>query len=101
MQTTSKRPEYLALDNEGIEYSREARIIGELPLSLRHQALEEATERICELVGMQASGRIAFGSPVFCAFNSLNRNRAKAHSQSKLLLTFGDDIPLDLCATYA
>lgn len=43
---------------------------------------------------------IPFGAPVFTAFASMNRPKAKHHVESKLLLTMGDDVSLDYCASY-
>lgn len=95
-----QRPEYLALDGHGLEYSRQALTIGELPLEVRAAALEEATSTIAKKTGLVAVKRIPFGSPVFTAFADMNRPKAKHHSESELLLVTGDDVPLGYCPSY-
>lgn len=95
-----QRPEYLALDGNGIEYSREALIIGELPLEARAAALVEATSTIALNTGLMAVNRIPFGAPVFTAFADMTRPKAKHHAESKLLLSVGDDVPLAYCPSY-
>jgi len=95
-----QRPAYLALNEQGLEYSRQALSIGELPLVDRAAALVEATRTIALKTGLVAVKRIPFGAPVFTAFADMNRPKAKHHSGSKLLLSTGDDVPLSYCPTY-
>jgi hypothetical protein len=94
------RPEYLALDGNGLEYSRQALIIGELPLEARAAALVEATSTIALKTRLVAVKRIPFGAPVFTAYAHMNRPKAKHHVESKLLLVTGDDVPLAYCPSY-
>jgi hypothetical protein len=95
-----QRPEYLALNEYGLEYSRLALIVGELPLEARAAALVEATSTIAIKTGLVAVKRIPFGAPVFTAFADMNRPKAKHHAESKLLLVTGDDVPLSYCPSY-
>lgn len=95
-----QRPEYLALDGNGLEYIRQALIIGELPLDARAAALVEATSTIALKTGLVAVKRIPFGAPVFTAYADMNRPKAKHHIESKLLLVTGDDVPLAYCPSY-
>ena len=96
-----ERPQYLALNGHGLEYTRKAEIIGELPLEDRASAMVEATTAIGLKTGLVAVKRIPFGAPVFTAFEGMNRPKAKHHSDSSLLLSTGDDVPLSFCPTYA
>ncbi len=96
-----ERPQYLALNAQGLEYTRKAEIIGELPLEDRALALIEATTAIGLKTGLVTVKRIPFGAPVFTAFAGMNRPKAKHHIESKLLLSMGDDVPLSFCPTYA
>lgn len=95
------RPEYQALDKQGLEYLRPARVIGELPLEARAAALIEATAAIATKTGLKAVKHIPFGAPVFTAFEGMTRPKAKHHTEGKLLLTIGDDVSLDYCQTYS
>jgi hypothetical protein len=101
-QTTldMKRPEYLALDNQGFEYQRLALVISELPLEDRSPALLEATTVIAAKLGLTAAKPIPFGAPMFTAFEGMTRPKAKHHAQVKLLLTLGADVSLDYCPGY-
>ncbi|MFC6281045.1 MULTISPECIES: hypothetical protein [Polaromonas] len=94
------RPDYLALDEQGREYRRKAKLIGELPVGARAFALIEATAVIATKTGLNPVKQIPFGSPVFTAFDGMNRPKAKHHAESKLLLTHGDDVSLDYCPCY-
>ena len=95
------RPDYEALDNQGMPYTRHARVVGELPTpELRIAALAEATPVISRQIGIPAIRFVKFGNPVFKAFEGLDRNKAKRHPDSALLLTMGDDVPLDFCPSY-
>lgn len=94
-----KRPDYLALDAQGFEITRKARVIGELPLQDVAPACVEAAAVIAQKLGMNAPERINFGTPVFTAFK-LTRPQAKNHEQSTLLLTPGHDVSLDYCPSY-
>lgn len=95
------RPDYEALDNQGLPYTRPSRVVGELPTpAQRIAALAEATPAIAQRIGIPACGVVKFGDPVFRAFVGLDRNKAKRHPDAALLLTMGDDVPLDYCASY-
>jgi hypothetical protein len=96
----TQRPEYLALNQQGIEYIRPAQIVDELPQEARSDALVEATSSIALKTGLVAIKRIPFGSPVFTAFNGMNRHKAKSHKDSLLMLTNGGDVSLDYCPSY-
>ena len=95
------RPSYLALNGQGTEYERPARLIGELPLQDRFQALARATEHVAQRAGLEAVRPIPFGAPVFTAFKGMTRPLAKSHTWASLLLTAGDDLSLDMVPTYA
>lgn len=94
-----ERPDYLALDGQGFEVTRKARVIGELSLQDVAPACVEAATVIAQKLGMKAPGRINFGTPVFTAFK-MTRPQAKGHEQAKLLLTAGHDVSLDYCPSY-
>ena len=96
-----ERPDYQALDAQGLEYTRKARTIGELPHDDRGQALEVATTFIASLTGLKAVKRIPFGTPVFMAFEGLTRPKAKHHPHERLLLTHGTDVELDYYPSYS
>lgn len=94
------RPDYEATDSLGIPFIRKANLIGELPdLAARASALQEATATLAKILGLTAKATVKFGTPVFCAFD-LNRNFAKRHQHSVLLLKQGGELPLDLCESY-
>lgn len=95
-----KRPDYEALNGQGLPYIRPARIVGELPTpEARLAALDSATHAIAKRLGITALRRIGFGSPVHVAFG-LTRPQARNHAMASLLLTAGDDISLDHCPEY-
>lgn len=94
------RPDYEALDGQGLPYVRPARVVGELPSpEERFVALESATQEVAKLLQINAQRRIPFGGPVFVAFG-LTRPQAKNHAQAQLLLTTGDSLSLDYCPEY-
>ena len=94
------RPEYEALDAQGLPYVRLARVVGELSTpDFRTAALEEATQALGARLGKQAYKPISFGSPVHLAFN-FTRAQAKNHPDARLLLSKGDDLSLDHCPSY-
>ena len=95
------RPRYLALNGQGTEYERPARVIGELPLRDRFLALARATEHVAEIVGLEAVKTIPFGAPVFTAFKGMTRPLAKSHIWASVLLSAGNDLSLDLVPSYA
>ena len=95
------RPSYLALNGQGTEYERPARVIGELPLQDRFLALARATEHVAEIAGLEAVKTIPFGAPVFTAFKGMTLQHAKSHSWASVLLCAGDDLSLDLVPSYA
>ena len=95
-----ERPQYLALDGNGLEYSRAAQLIHELPLADRAQALQEATRAIAERAGIKAIKPIHFGMPVFAAFEGMTRPKTRHHKDTDLLLTHGGDLSLDFCDSY-
>lgn len=100
MLFTSNRPTYEALDNHGLVHIRPANVIGELPEFAREMALTEATSAIAAKVGLVPTGIIKLGSPVFCAFKGMTREKSKHHKDSALLLTLGRDVSLDFCLSY-
>lgn len=94
------RPNYEALDGQGLPYVRPARVISELPSSdARRNALDSATLDIAKRLQSLAIRQIGFGTPVFIAFG-LTRQQAKVHEQAKLLLTMGCDLSLDFCPEF-
>ena len=95
------RPRYLALNGQGTEYKRSARLIGELPLQARLQALAWATEHVAEIAGLEAVKTIPFGAPVFTAFKGMTRPLARSHTWASVLLSAGNDLSLDLVPCYA
>lgn len=94
------RPDYQALNTKGLEFTRQALVVGELPSEQRMAALEEAGPVIAKRTGLKLSKRLPFGSPIFTAFEGMNRPRAKNHQYAKLLLTYGEDLSLDFCHSY-
>ena len=94
-----KRPLYEALDRQGLPYMRPAKVIGELPTADVAAATDSATQQIAKMLNMSAVRCIQYGAPVFVAFG-LTRNQAKQHSLADLLLTRGDEVPLDHCPVY-
>lgn len=93
------RPRYEALDEHGRPLWRAARQIHELPWDARKPAIVEATRALETIMAMPARRMVPFGAPIYEAF--MTRPVAKAHPQAKLLFTFGADLSLDLCASYA
>ncbi len=95
-----ERPDYLALDSQGLEYLRKAREISELPTREdRLAACVEAAAEIARQLGVAAPPAIKFGVPVFQSFG-MTRPQAKNHPNAKLLLTPGADLSLDYCPSY-
>lgn len=94
-----KRPDYLALDQQGFEITRKAQVIGELPVDARKAACVEATATIAAKLGLPALKPIPFGAPVFLAFE-LTLQQAKKHAEAKLLRTAGHELSLDYCPSY-
>lgn len=94
------RPDYVALDGQGIDYVRPAHTIDELATPAdRMAALETSTHEVARRVQMTALHQIKFGTPVFVAFG-LTRNQAKTHAFSELLLKHGASLSLDCCPEY-
>lgn len=93
-------PNYEALDDQGFVYMRPAQTIGELPRLLRESALEEATQVIALKLNLKPIGIIQYGVSAYSAFG-LDRPAVRKHQHLKLLLTCGDDMPLDYCNSYA
>lgn len=87
---------YEALDGVGRPVMREAQVIGDLPHEIRLNACAEAAKGIGQLLGLIPIRSIPFGAPVYEAFR-LTRPEAKAHTQSKLLMTHGHDVALAYC----
>lgn len=93
------RPNTAALDDNGREYLRPARVVGELRTPQdRHAALESATKTISAMLGLAAAKRIPFGMPVYTVF--MTRPEATKHALCKLLLNRGDAVSLDHCPEY-
>jgi len=85
---------YLALDGNGREIQRSARVIGELPTpEARLHACQEAAQGIAKLIGCSAPDQITFGTPAYLAFG-MTRAEAKAHEHAEVLLKSGGDMPL-------
>ncbi len=100
LEPTLERPDYLALDSQGLEYLRKAREISELPTREdRLAACVEAAAEIARQLGVAAPPAIKFGVPVFQSFG-MTRPQAKNHPNAKLLLTPGADLSLDYCPSY-
>ena len=93
------RPDYIALDAQGFEVTRKAKVIGELPQEARAAACVEAASAIAEKLNLPAPECIKFAVPVFQSFR-MTRQQAKNHKASALLLTPGHDVSLDYCASY-
>lgn len=88
---------YLALDGNGHEVERSARVIGELPTPAdRLAACREAAVGIAKLIGRPTPDRIAFGAPAYLAFG-MTRAEAKRSEHAEILLKSGDDMPLIYC----
>lgn len=100
MPIACHRPSYEELDANGLSHIRPANVIGELPDAARQFAQAEATSAIASKVGQIQTGTIKLGSPVFCAFKGMTREKSKHHHESALLLTLGRDVSLDLCPSY-
>jgi len=94
-----QRPNYEALDGQGLPYDRPAQVVGELPQADVDAALVSATQEVSKRLNIAAQRRIPYGAPVFVAFG-LNRPQAKNHPEAKLLLTKGDCLSLDFCPEY-
>ena len=95
-----KRPAYIALDNSGLEYTREAMKISELPQEMQNPALQEATARIAEKVELTPIKTIQLESPVFNCFAGMSRQKAKNHMLAWLLLQKGSEVSLSYCDSY-
>ncbi|MDW5419171.1 hypothetical protein R6242_21590 [Iodobacter sp. CM08] len=87
---------YQALDSNGREYDRFARVIGELPVSDRLIACREVATTIAKLIGQEAPDSISFGTPAYQAFG-MTSAEAKNHEYAEILLKSGDDMPLIYC----
>lgn len=88
---------YLALDGNGREIQRSARLIDELPTpEARLSACQDAAQGIAKLIGRTTPGRITFGTPAYLAFG-MTRAEAKAHEHAEVLLKSGGDISLLYC----
>jgi hypothetical protein len=62
------RPDYEALDGQGLPYVRAAKIVGELPTpECMMAALNEASEALARKLGLTAHKTISFGAPVHLA----------------------------------
>jgi hypothetical protein len=94
------RPDYEALDGQGLTVVRKAKVVGDLELSERLDALRDAASSIETITGIKISKEIKFGTPVFCAMEGMTRNKAKQSKHSKLLLGIGSEIPLEFCKSY-
>lgn len=97
MTATTPRPNFEAIDKHGLPYLRKAQLIGELPTNMAYPALQQATEKISDLIGKKPANTICYGSPAYCAFSGMTRNVAKSHQLSKILLSRGESLSLDLC----
>ncbi len=94
------RPDYEALDAQGLPYLRAAKTVGELPTpESRAAALAEASQALGDKLGLTVHKTISFGAPTHLAFN-MTRAQAKNHAQASLLLTKGEGLSLDHCPTY-
>lgn len=96
----SKRPNYEALDAKGYPHMREARVVGELPLTERRPALDAALEAVSKSLGIPALHKLSFALPVYEAFG-INHRVAGRHKQAKLLLTLGTNLSLDFIPAYS
>ena len=95
-----ERPSYWALDAQGREYQRPARVIAELPHAQRSEALREATAQLASMSGLRAVKTIPAGAPAFTAFEGLNRPLARRHPMAGNLLKSGEALALDLVPSY-
>lgn len=94
------RPNYEALNVQGLPYIRPARVVAELPTpGARGIALASATQEIAKRLQAVAQRRIGFGTPVFVAFG-LTRPQARVHEHANLLLTTGGELSLDYCPEF-
>ncbi|MCG9890939.1 MAG: hypothetical protein MH252_07675 [Thermosynechococcaceae cyanobacterium MS004] len=87
--------DYEALDAEGHPYWRKALSVGELPVTLRSEALKAMCPIVEKIIGQSLVFKICFGTPVYQTFG-LRLADAKRHAQAKLLLSKGTDLPLSL-----
>lgn len=87
---------YEALDHLGNPVMRDARVVGELPHETRAKACAAAARRVGQMLGVAPRRPVPFGAPVYEAFG-LRWPEAKAHPQSKLLLTLGCNLALAYC----
>lgn len=94
-----ERPTIDAFDKSGIPETRKAATISELPIGLRDEALESATEALARHLQLAVQRRIGYGTPVHLAFG-LTRNQAKMHPGVKLLLSDGGALSLDHCPIF-
>jgi hypothetical protein len=86
---------YKAFGDKG-EYIRDARTIHELSVCDRVTAINDATRNIEKMLGIPRVRSIAFGLPVYESYG-MRQADAKKHKLSKLLMTCGCDVPLNLC----
>ena len=84
---------YHALDQSGREYMREPRTIGELPVDQANQATVAATAKIAEMLGLPSLRKIAYGTPVYDAFD-MRPADARNHAMKDVLTLRGCDVPL-------
>lgn len=94
-----KRPLYMALNEQGIEIQRRARLIGELSYCDRLSACAEAARAIGVLLNVQPPPRVKFGIPVFESFG-MKKPQLKGHAHAALLNTRGCDLRLDFCSSH-
>jgi hypothetical protein len=95
-----KRPDFEALDRNGLPHVRPARVIAELASpEARNAALDSATHAVARRLEAVAQRCIGFGTPVHVAFG-MTRQQAKNHASASLLLTIGSELSLDYCPEY-
>ncbi len=97
MRFTKNRPLNEVLDGQGLAHIPPANVIGELPDGVRQIAQSEASSTIADKIGLRQTGILKMGSPVFCMFKGMTREKSKHHVESALLLTLGRDVSLDYC----
>jgi hypothetical protein len=91
----NKAPAYLAIDKEGVEYSRDAKLVSELPTPEdRLQFLSAIKPKIEKLIGLSCE-KLSFGIPLYESFK-MSKKDARKHPANGLLFTQGCELKLSL-----
>jgi hypothetical protein len=93
----NQTPYYLALNGDGYEYIRKARIVSELPSpEARRDFLQQIKTSVEKTVGFTCE-RLFFGVPLYQSFGMTVKD-ARNSSNAKLLFTQGCNIKLSIAS---